>query len=114
MKTSILPLLGIAALCLPGITLAGPDDMLMTTLQCHTENRNSQRMDWKIQLDESLPLAIVDDNDTPADYSASHIRVRLAANGPSLVIGRVSGRIVLSATDGTTLAVGHCTAPLHT
>jgi hypothetical protein len=66
---------------------------------------------WQIELDDSTPLAVVDDSDTPADYSPYHVRIRLSYDGPVLTIGRVSGRILASDNDGTTLGVGRCTRP---
>lgn len=64
---------------------------------------------WQVELDDGLPLAAVDDHDRPADYNPSHVRIRLAIDGPVLTIGRVSGRIVATGSDGATLGAGLCT-----
>jgi hypothetical protein len=66
---------------------------------------------WQIELDDTSSLAVVDDSDSPADYSPYHIRIRLSYDGPVLTIGRVSGRILASDNDGNTLGIGRCTAP---
>lgn len=68
--------------------------------------------DWRIELDESIPLAVVDDSDLPADYSVSHVRIRLAIDGPVLTIGRISGRIVATDRAGKRLGFGHCSPQL--
>ncbi len=64
---------------------------------------------WEVELDSSLPLAVVDGDDAPAEYAAAHARVRLAAIGPSLLIGLASGRLLVSDGDGRPLALGRCT-----
>lgn len=67
---------------------------------------------WQVELDDGVPLAAVDDHDRPADYNPSHVRIRLAIDGPVLTIGRVTGRIVATGSDGTTLGAGLCTPHL--
>lgn len=69
---------------------------------------------WTIEFDERLPLATVNDEDLPADYTPSHIVIRLARQGPTLTIGRTSGRLVASAAGGDTVALGRCTARVTT
>jgi hypothetical protein len=64
---------------------------------------------WEVELDASLPLAVVDGDDAPAEYASSHARVRLAVAGPSLLIGLVSGRMVVNDGAGRRLALGRCT-----
>lgn len=63
---------------------------------------------WQVQLDDAVPLALVDGQDLPADYSSAHIQIRLAIDGPTLTIGRSTGRIVASSVDGVTLGKGFC------
>lgn len=86
---------------------------LEAKLQCSARMGN-QDVSWQVEIHDNLPLATVDDFDTPADYSASHVRVRLDARGPVLFIGRVTGRMVLSSPDGQTLARGQCTGGMPT
>ena len=64
---------------------------------------------WTIEVDDTLPLAVVDDSDRPADYSGSHIRIRLDIDGPTLTIGRSSGRLVATDGAGKPLGAGFCT-----
>lgn len=86
---------------------------LQGTLNCDAHSEKGE-LNWKIELDDSLPLAMIDDEDTPAEYSSSHVRVLLSLNGPSMFIGRESGRLVLSAADGRMLARGVCTSGITT
>lgn len=79
-----------------------------TTLDCRATLENTP-VRWEVELHGSLPIAVVDGVDAPADYAASHARVRLAASGPSLLIGRVTGRLVISDAAGLTLGSGQCT-----
>jgi len=79
--------------------------------QCYAVDKGQQRINWSIELDASMPLAIVNDNETQADYSSGHVLVRLAPNGPSLLIGLSSGRLLMLAPDGSTLAKGSCVIP---
>ena len=107
--------IGVSAVTVPLSGQAEPGLPLMlneNTLHCHAIDTINRRSEWRIQLDDSTPLAIVDDEDALADYSQGHVRVRLEADGPSLVIGRASGRLVIAAPDGTTLAKGNCTRPV--
>ena len=118
MKTTI------GTICLATALLAGsglsiaetprPMSFNAKAWQCYAVDQGQQRTDWRIELDASMPLAIVDDDDTPADYSPGHVRVRLAPDGPSLVIGLSSGRLIMSAPDGSTLAKGNCLMPVTT
>ena len=54
-------------------------------------------------------IATIDESDLPADYSASHIQIRLAQNGPVLTIGRVTGRILATDNGGKSIGSGRCT-----
>ena len=119
MKTQIASIfLGAAVLAMPWVALAEtPRPVILTemTLQCYAIDQGQRRIDWRIELNESMPLAIVDDDDTPADYSSSgHVMVRLAPEGPALVIGLSSGRLIMAAADGSTLARGNCLPPVTT
>jgi hypothetical protein len=63
---------------------------------------------WTVQLDVSLPLATVDSDDVPADYSAGHARLRLTPNGPALTIGLHSGRLLVANANGWVIGGGRC------
>jgi hypothetical protein len=109
--------IGLAAALLAGagVTFAEtphPMSSNATAWQCHAIDQGQQRTNWRIELDPSMPLAIVCDDDTPADYSPGHVRVRLAPDGPSLLIGLSSGRLVMLAPDGSNLAKGSCLIPV--
>lgn len=69
---------------------------------------------WTIEFDERLPLATVNDEDLPAAYTPSHIVIRLGRQGPTLTLGRVTGRLVASTAGGETIALGSCTSRLRT
>lgn len=68
---------------------------------------------WTVELDHDIPLAIVNNEDTPAQYTSGHVSIRLAASGPNLLIGLQSGRLLVTAPDGTALGSGLC-KPLMT
>lgn len=97
---SPLPAFATAADAAPGAT-ANP------MLQCRA-SFGAGDIEWTVELDEATPLAMVDNLDTPADYSKGHVRVRLAASGPNLFIGLASGRLLVTAVDGQALGRGHC------
>lgn len=82
-------------------------------LRCSAHLGN-QSLSWQVEINDNIPLAIVDEQDTPAEYSASHVRVRLEMNGPELFIGRMTGKMVLSAPDGKTMALGQCSGGVMT
>lgn len=89
-----------------------PDASASPTLHCRASVGASD-VGWTVELDDAIPLATVDREDTPAEYSTGHVRIRLAANGPNLVIGLVSGRLLVTAADGSALGKGRCdTLPL--
>lgn len=67
---------------------------------------------WQVELHDALPLAVVDGEDVPAAYAPSHATLRLAASGPSLFIGRATGRLVISDGAGATLGRGQCSYSL--
>lgn len=94
---------------------ADADMVSARQLTCRVELGSEQppsQTDWRIELDESIPLAVVDDSDLPADYSVSHVRIRLAIDGPVLTIGRISGRLVATDRTGKRLGLGRCTPQL--
>lgn len=68
---------------------------------------------WTVELDHGIPLAIVDSEDTPAEYSSGHASVRLSPAGPNLFIGLHTGRLLVTAADGAMLGKGMC-KPLMT
>lgn len=63
---------------------------------------------WKVELDEAVPIAQVDEQDRPAEYSIAHVQIRLSIDGPMLTIGRTTGRAVASDNNGVTLGMGSC------
>lgn len=65
-----------------------------------------------VQFDDQLSVAEVDHTDHPADFTSSHIRIRLAQEGPVLTIGRVTGRVLATDSGGKPLGAGTCTAAL--
>lgn len=80
---------------------------LVGTLDC-SATVGQARVSWTVELDDTVPLAVVDDAEAPAEYSKTHVRVRLAATGPALFIGRGTGRLLVSAPDGSALGIGRC------
>lgn len=65
-----------------------------------------------VELDPRIPIAVVDDEDRPASYSESHVRIRLAPEGPELTIGRASGRFLAVRADGEVVSYGRCLSGL--
>ena len=86
---------------------------LAGTYQCATP-QGSMAARWTIELDDRVPLAVVNDEDRPAEYTPLHIRILLAPEGPMLTIGRISGRVLESSPSGETLALGQCERAIHT
>lgn len=83
---------------------------LTGALECTLELGDRQER-WRVELDDALPLARVDDSDVRAEYSDAHVRLLLERGGRSATIGRESGRLILSAGDGRLLARGRCKTP---
>lgn len=67
-----------------------------------------------VELDARIPIAVVDDEDRPASYSESHVRIRLAPEGPDLTIGRSSGRFLAIGANGQIVSYGLCTPGIKT
>lgn len=89
----------------------GKDPVLragISEIECSAESGTTSLV-WHIDLDDELPIATVNDSDVLVDFSPAHVHVRLAADGPNLFIGRVSGRLVVATPDGATLGAGRCT-----
>lgn len=63
-----------------------------------------------IEIDDSIPLAVVNEEDRPADYTPSHIRILLEPGGHILTIGRVTGRILASTPGSEPVLLGRCAA----
>jgi hypothetical protein len=79
-------------------------------LQCRALVNNADKA-WSVELDSTIPLAVVNSHDVPADYSASHARLRLALDGPALVIGLKSGRLLVTDAQGKRIGYGSCQLP---
>jgi hypothetical protein len=113
---TIPPLFAVGFLGL-AVTVASATDRMHTNpvlragtseIECTAESGTTSLV-WHIDLDDDLPIATVNDSDAPVDFAGAHVRVRLAANGPNLFIGRVSGRLVIATPEGATLGAGRCT-----
>lgn len=102
---SVLIALPLATLALP---VSAKEIATLGTLNCAVAVEKVEA-NWLVEFDERLPLATVDDSDKPADYSASHIQIRLAQEGPVLTIGRVTGRLLATDLSGKTIGSGRCT-----
>lgn len=102
-------LVGIAAL-MTGLSANATDIARNGELACSVASETSHTT-WQVELDESVPLAFVDDSDRPADYSPSHVRIRLTAEGPILTIGRVTGRVLATDNEGKAIGSGRCEPP---
>lgn len=97
---------------LAATTVAGATEPLTGSLRCSVE-LDSRTLSWKIELNDRTLLATVDGLEVPAKYSASHAQLQLAPDGRSVVIGRRTGRLLLTAPDGRTLAYGLCVAGIQ-
>ena len=78
-------------------------------LECPAPGGGTQR----IELDEGLPIAVIDDEERPALYNTSHVLIRLDPEGRTLTIGRVTGRILASTPGREPTLLGQCTAPIR-
>ena len=108
MKTARLATVAIlSALFFSPPILAKDDVTLIGTLDCQLAAENSNTH-WTVELDSSIPIAVLDDHDHPAEYSNEHIQIRLALEGPVITIGRASGRLLLSDAHGKTMGTGRC------
>jgi hypothetical protein len=97
---------GMAGAC-QAFAAAVPGVAANPILQCRA-SLGATEIEWTVELDDAIPLATVDSLDAPADYSNGHARVRLSASGPNLVIGLMSGRLLVTAVDGQALGKGAC------
>jgi len=89
-----------------GLTTAGADANLSGTLDCTPNNASSGV--WMVELDERIPIAVLGDEDRPADYTPSHVRIRLSPEGATMTIGRATGRYLASNASGEVLDQGRC------
>ena len=93
-------------------TIASASEPLTGSLRCSVE-LDSRTVNWNIELDHRTLLAHVDGLEVPAKYSASHAQLQLHQDDRSVVIGRQTGRLLLVAPDGRTLAYGRCVAGIQ-
>ena len=108
MKTPTIPVTLLAALlALSTPASANRDVATLGALDCRmsTEQKTTA---WIVELDASIPIAVLDDNDLPAEYSNNHIQIKMAFDGPTLTIGRETGRLLLSDQQGKTMGSGRC------
>lgn len=89
-----------------GLTNAGMDQNLSGSLDCTPIN--ASRGVWVVELDERIPIAVIGDEDRPADYSSAHVLIRLTPEGATMTIGRSSGRYLASAPGGEVIDQGRC------
>ncbi len=99
---------GLASLVLLPLPAQAENIATLGILNCNV-SIETQETNWVVEFDETLPVATIDESDLPADYSASHIQIRLAQNGPVLTIGRVTGRILATDNGGKSIGSGRCT-----
>ena len=109
MKTRFLRCIALAASLAAPAALAG-EIAAAGVFDCPAASGGTHR----IEFDERLPIAVIDDEEHPADYNVWHVRIRLDPEGRMLTIGRLSGRILASAPGSEPTLLGHCTARLRT
>lgn len=105
-------MISLSALTFSTASNAARDEILVAgTYDCVAQSAQTTSIapTWTIEYDERMHLAVVNDEDQPADYSPTHIRIRLEPNGPTLTIGRVTGRVLALSDSGETIALGRCT-----
>ena len=107
LKTLIRSTLGIMLFSLGGVAFGAEDIVDYGTLQCSMPVQKTSET-WLVQMEEPLSLVTINGSDTPADFSPQHISIRLAFNGPVLTIGRVTGRLLASDSQGKTIGIGQC------
>ncbi len=82
------------------------------SVECRAQVSNSEKA-WIVELDSTVPLAAVNSDDVPAEYSSGHARVRLALEGPALVIGLKTGRLLVTDAKGKGIGYGQCQPPQY-
>lgn len=104
------PTVALAALLALAPALATAESKILAgILDCPAPDGSAEHT-LAIELDENLPLAVVNDEERPAYYETSHILILLDRDGPALTIGRSSGRIVAFTPGGESVALGTCSA----
>ena len=81
----------------------------LTRFQCQTQI-GGKSLVFQLALDDATLFVQMDADRAPATYTASHVKFRPAGNGPVFLMGRVTGRLLLTDANGATLGVGRCTA----
>ena len=112
MKKNIiqLALLSLATLSFASAATENSDKSLVSTgfLACAIADGAKESVQILVEFDERVPVASINESDHPADYTASHIRIRLTLDGPVLTIGRATGRALLLDRSGTPMGSGRC------
>ncbi len=97
----------LAAVGASGQDRAGRDKATVLLCQADVEGKV---LALRLELDEATLLAKVNGESVPASYSPSHVRIHPVPTGPVIVVGMVSGRVVIVAPTGVRLGTGQCSA----
>ena len=100
------------ALILAAVGVSGQDRAgrgKATVLLCQADVEGKV-LALRLELDQSTLLAKVNGESVPASYSPSHVRIHPVPNGPVIVVGMVSGRVLVMTPTGVKVGTGQCSA----
>ena len=86
---------------------AGQDKAVVLLCQADVEGKI---LALRLELDEATLVAKVNGETVPASYSPSHVRIHPVPTGPIIVVGMVSGRVLVLAPTGVMVGTGQCSA----
>ena len=80
-----------------------------TVLLCQADVEG-KTLALRLELDQSTLVAKVNGESVPASYGSSHVRIHLVPTGPVIVVGMVSGRVLVMTPTGVKVGTGQCSA----
>ena len=97
----------LASVGVSGQDRAGQDKATVLLCQADVEGK---LLALRLELDEATLVAKVNGETVPASYSPSHVRIHPVPTGPVIVVGMVSGRVLLMTPAGVKVGTGQCNA----
>ena len=97
----------LATVGVSGQDLAGRDKATVLLCQADVEGKT---LTLRLELDQTTLAAKVNGETVPASYSPSHVRIHPVPTGPVIVVGMVSGRLLVMAPTGGKVGTGRCSA----
>ena len=97
----------LATVGVSGQDRAGRDKATVLLCQADVEGKT---LALRLELDESTLVAKVNGETVAASYSPSHVRIHPVPTGPIIVVGMVSGRVLVMTHTGVKVGTGQCSA----